>query len=130
VSRFQGSYAGDWKVIADEVKSSARWTCIRCEHAHDPAAGYCLTVHHLDGDKANNRWWNLLALCQRCHLVIQANVIPDRPFLFEHTAWFKPYVAGFYAHYYGGFDISRETAEANMDHFLAMGQPHLYGGAA
>ena len=27
-----------------------------------------LTVAHLDGDKTNNRFSNLMALCQRCHL--------------------------------------------------------------
>lgn len=27
-----------------------------------------LTVHHIDGDKKNNKRINLLALCQRCHL--------------------------------------------------------------
>ncbi len=27
-----------------------------------------LTVAHLDHDKTNNRFWNLKALCQRCHL--------------------------------------------------------------
>lgn len=27
-----------------------------------------LTVAHLDHDKENNRFWNLKALCQKCHL--------------------------------------------------------------
>lgn len=27
-----------------------------------------LTVAHLDHDKTNNRFWNLFALCQSCHL--------------------------------------------------------------
>jgi 5-methylcytosine-specific restriction endonuclease McrA len=27
-----------------------------------------LTVHHIDGDKANNSKQNLIALCQKCHL--------------------------------------------------------------
>lgn len=130
MSRFRNDYPDAWKATAERVKSEAGWKCIRCDHPHDPGAGYCLTVHHLDGDKANGEWWNLLALCQRCHLVVQANVIPERPWLFEHTAWFKPYVAGFYAHYYGGFHISRPTAEQSLDHFLALGQPHLYGAAS
>ncbi|WP_421801779.1 hypothetical protein [Flagellimonas sp.] len=29
-----------------------------------------LTVAHLDHDKSNNRFWNLKALCQRCHLTL------------------------------------------------------------
>jgi hypothetical protein len=28
-----------------------------------------LTVAHLDHDKNNNRFWNLMAKCQRCHLI-------------------------------------------------------------
>lgn len=32
-----------------------------------------LTVAHLDHDKTNNRFWNLKALCQRCHLRIDIN---------------------------------------------------------
>lgn len=59
-----------------------------------------LTVHHLDGDKANVRWWNLAALCQRCHLEIQARVVMDRVYPYEHSKWFRPYAAGFYAFVY------------------------------
>ena len=48
----------------------------------EPQKQRVLTVHHLDGDKANIRWWNLVALCQVCHLIIQAKVVlpvPDGP---------------------------------------------------
>lgn len=41
-------------------------------------------------------WWNIPALCQRCHLQIQAKVVMERFRMFEHTEWFKPYVAGYY----------------------------------
>lgn len=82
-----------------------------------------------DGDKGNNRWWNLLALCQVCHLQIQARVIPERPWLLEHSAWFKPFVAGFYAMYYAGEQITREQAESDTDRYLALGQPWLYAEA-
>lgn len=77
-----------------------------------------LTVHHLDSDKANCRWWNLVALCQRCHLRMQRAVIMDREYHFEHSEWFKPYAAGFYAFKYEGRDILREEAEFRLDHFL------------
>lgn len=82
-----------------------------------------LTVHHLDGDKANCRWWNLLALCQSCHLSIQGRVIPERPWLYEHSDWFRPYVAGFYASYYSGVEITRDEAETNLSRYLVLGQP-------
>jgi len=78
-----------------------------------------LTVHHLDGDKSNCVWWNCLPLCQRCHLTIQTRVIPEIPYFLEHSDWFKPYVAGFYAKKYEGKLITREEATARMDELLA-----------
>lgn len=79
-----------------------------------------LTVHHLDGDKANCAWWNLLALCQRCHLTVQGNVNPQTPYFLEHSDWFKPYVAGFYAHKYEGLNITRKQAETRLTQLLAL----------
>lgn len=84
-----------------------------------------LTVHHLDGHKANLCWWNLLALCQVCHLQIQAKVDPRRPYLWEHKDWFKPYAAGFYAYWHGGLEVGRDETEARLDEFLRLGQPWL-----
>lgn len=78
------------------------------------------TVHHLDGNKANCAWWNLLALCQRCHLTIQSRVNPQQPYIFEHSDWFKPYVAAFYAHKYEGRNLTREETEAEMDRLLSL----------
>jgi hypothetical protein len=92
----RGVYADNWDELARETKDAAGWRCVRCDHAHDPSAGYCLTVHHFDGDKCNNRPWNLMALCQRCHLSVQARVDPDVPLLTEPADWARPYIAGFY----------------------------------
>lgn len=79
-----------------------------------------LTVHHLDGDKANLAWWNLAALCQRCHLEIQAKVVLERVYPHEHSDWFKPHAAGWYAKAYLGLDLSRAEVEARMDELLAL----------
>jgi hypothetical protein len=79
-----------------------------------------LTVHHLDGDKANCRWWNLAPLCQRCHLQIQGRVHMAQTYPFEHSDWFKPYAAGFYAFTYLGEDLDREEVEARLDELLAL----------
>lgn len=98
----------------------------RCTHPKLPPKMRVLTVHHLDGNKSNNLWWNLLALCQVCHLNIQGKVIPSVPYLWKHSAWFVPYVCGFYAHYYGRFEISRWEADAEPDKWLKLGQPWLY----
>jgi 5-methylcytosine-specific restriction endonuclease McrA len=92
-------YPDNWKDIAKKAKDDAGWCCVRCGIPHQK--GYILTVHHLDLDPANCEWWNIPALCQRCHLSIQGRVIMERPWMFEHTDWFKPYVAGYYANKMG-----------------------------
>lgn len=120
-SRFSGQYTSDWKEIAKQVKDEADWRCVRCGHPHDPAAGYTLTVHHLTGEKDQNAWWNTAALCQRCHLKIQAKVIMHRPWFLSHSDWFKPFVAGYYAHVHGLPD-DKESVLANMDALIALGQ--------
>ena len=116
-------YPVNWPEIAWAVKEAAGWQCVRCGHPHDPANGYCLTVHHLNLDPSDNHWSNTAALCQRCHLSIQGRVIMERPWLLEHSEWFRPYVAGYYARTILGEDLSREEVEARMDELLALGQP-------
>lgn len=96
-----------------------------CTHPHEDVKMRALTVHHLNGDKSCEYWWNLLALCQVCHLVVQAKLIPERPYLWEHTEWFKPYAAGYYAAQAGIF-LSRATIVDSLNHWLQLGQPWLY----
>ena len=81
-----------------------------------------LTVHHLDGNKLNCRWWNLAALCQKCHLTIQGRVKLHRPWILDHSEWFRPYVAGYYAWAMLGEDLDREQTMARLDELLAIGQ--------
>lgn len=79
-----------------------------------------LTVHHLDEDKLNCRWWNLVALCQRCHLRMQRAVVMDRVYHYEHSEWFRPYAAGFYAWKYLGEDLEREETLNRLPELLAL----------
>lgn len=79
-----------------------------------------LTVHHLDSDKGNCRWWNLAGLCQRCHLRMQRAVVMGRVYNYEHSEWFKPFAAGFYAWKYHGEDLSREETMSRLDELLAL----------
>jgi len=79
-----------------------------------------LTVHHLDMNKANCRWWNLAALCQRCHLQIQGKVQMARVWPWEHSEWFRPYVAGYYASVYLGLELERPEVEERLDELLAL----------
>lgn len=124
-----GAYPKDWKDIAKRIKDEAGWKCVRCGRPHDPKAGYCLTVHHLDGNKSNCAWWNCVPLDQRCHLQIQAKVVVDRPWVMaEHTAWFRIYAAGFYAQKYLGLDLTREETEARLDELLGLERAAVLGG--
>jgi len=78
-----------------------------------------LTIHHMTGLKSECAWWNLLALCQRCHLTIQGKLNPEITYFLEHSDWIKPYVAGFYAKKYEGRLITREEAERRLEELLA-----------
>lgn len=89
-----------------------------------------LTVHHLTGDKADCRWWNLASLCQRCHLTIQGKVVMDRTWPHEHSYWFRPYAAGYYAWRYLGQEIDRDEATARIDELLGLEVRQLDLGAA
>jgi len=127
---FRNAYSTDWPRVAQAVKEGANWQCIRCRHPHDPATGYTLTVDHLSGDKADNRWWNLLALCQRCHLSIQGRVILERTWVWEHSEWFKPYVAGYYAWRYRGLALGRQEVMARLDELLSLERRVILGEAS
>ncbi len=130
-SKEGSSYPSNWRAIARAVKDAAGWRCIRCDHPHDPKAGRTLTVHHLDMDCGNNAWWNLAALCQSCHLKVQNKVVMERPWvLTEHTNWFRPYVAGFYARKYLGIDLTREQVMARLPELLALERVHVLGVVA
>ena len=113
-------YPADWPEIARRVKDAADWHCIRCGHRHEVDTGYVLTVHHIDMDKANCRWWNLAALCQRCHLTVQARVDVRQPWIFEHSDWFKPYAAGYYAFAILGESLTQEATAERLDELLAL----------
>jgi hypothetical protein len=91
------------------------------------AAFRILTVHHLNGDKADCRWWNLVPLCQRDHLSVQSRVVMERPWPFDHSEWFRPYVAGFYAWKYLGLELSRSEVESRLDELLMLERDHLAG---
>ncbi len=62
----EGNYTADWARISENMRISANWTCGKCgvylaENRH------LLHVHHLDGNRGNNRRSNLKTLCCVCH---------------------------------------------------------------
>jgi hypothetical protein len=68
-----------------------------------------LTVHHLDEVKSNLQSWNLAALCQRCHLRIQARVKFYQLWPFAHSPWMARHVAEY-----------NEWARANGQHEMPL----------
>lgn len=132
------SYPRNWPEIAQAVKDAAGWKCVRCGHEHDIPAGYMLTVHHLDMDPSNCAWWNIPALDQKCHLIIQHKVILERQWMFDHTPWFRVYAAAYYGvragilpatkNYYDSLLLVRRTfVEAWLEYLLSLGKPQLIG---
>lgn len=120
MSRFTGEYPSNWKALARAIKDKHDWKCIRCGTPHSSTRGCVLTVHHLDNDKGNCRWWNLVALCQRCHLQIQGKVIMQRPWILPHSLWFRPYCGGFFAFKYLGLDLTYDEVMADLDFYASL----------
>lgn len=104
---------------------------MRCGVKHDPP-NHVLTVHHFDMNPANCAWWNLLPLCARCHLSVQSRVDLDRPYVMaDHSAWAKPYLAGYFAWKYLDLTLSREEVEARLEELVGLEREVvLYGGGA
>lgn len=114
------SYPPDWKAIAKRIKDEAGWRCVRCNAAPD-LPRISLGIHHLDMNPSNSAWWNLIPLCSPCHLHIQSKVDLNRPWVMaEHSAWFKPYVAGWYAYRYLGISLTREEVMTRLDELLGL----------
>lgn len=134
----ENEYPPEWLsgAIPKRIKDAALWRCVRCGHPHDTGGvvacdDQCdharhskgvhrmLTVHHLDGDKANVQWWNLTALCQGCHLSIQARVKMPRIWMLPHSEWFQPYVAAYYASLQG-LPTDRPYVMGNLEALLTL----------
>lgn len=131
-------YPPNWATISQIVKDAAEWKCVRCGHPDDRDVGRMLTVHHLDMDPSHCAWHNIPALCQVCHLIIQHKVVMERGWMFEHTTWFRPYVAAYYGVQAGilpdtnnYFDslllVRREFVETWVDFLLSLGKPQVIG---
>lgn len=135
--------------VKDLVRQNAGNRCMRCGHPYQPGGGewtpcdsQCvhlgplrnvtgsaeaqwriLTVHHLlhgHEAKRNLCWWNLVALCQRCHLTIQGKVVMQQIWPWEHSEWFKPYAAGWYAWTYLGQNLTPQQVTDRMPALLSL----------
>jgi 5-methylcytosine-specific restriction endonuclease McrA len=86
-----GAYGRDWKAFS---RALIERRGSRCERCGEPATKkYCLTVHHLDYDPRNRDESNLLVLCSKCHLQVQAGYRLKIVWDGEQLALFNKYSA-------------------------------------
>jgi len=65
-------YPSNWKWIRLEIMARSNNRCELCNSENykphwKTKSKVVLTIHHIDYDIKNNKPYNLLALCQRCH---------------------------------------------------------------
>ena len=68
-------YPNNWKTIREKILKRANNRCELCNAENytphwKTGSRVILTVAHIDQNTLNNKDYNLLALCQRCHLRI------------------------------------------------------------
>ena len=87
-------YPLDWADISLKVRRKAGFKCENCGHVDNALEGRLLTVHHLDRNTKNNSYWNLAALCQRCHLSLQGKFRPGQLPLLDPPRWLARHISG------------------------------------
>lgn len=70
-------YPGNWKEIRAKILKRANGSCELCPAEQGKLhwktySKVVLTIHHINFDIADNRDSNLIALCQRCHIKLDA----------------------------------------------------------
>jgi hypothetical protein len=68
---FEG-YTFDWRKISRIYRETVKYTCENCgfgdEYLQNNYDKRYIEVHHIDGNKTNNKSSNLKALCSLCHI--------------------------------------------------------------
>jgi len=72
----KAAYPANWPEISLNIKGERNYTCEGCGQ-YGSRPGNPLTVHHIDFNPANNPPDNLLLLCAKCHLKVQAKHYPS-----------------------------------------------------
>jgi hypothetical protein len=114
--------SGEWSPCDEQCEHTGPTRALAVAHGHTlvEAQWRILTVHHLNGLKHDCRWWNLVALCQKCHLSVQGRVHMAQVYPHPHSEWFRPYAAAYYAWTYLDEELTREETMGRLDELLAL----------
>jgi len=82
-SNFKRKYPKSWAKMSRIVKFLSKNRCENCGAEDNRESGHLLTVHHLNFNTFDNRYSNLVALCQRCHLFFTGCFHPAQLWLFD-----------------------------------------------
>lgn len=75
-SETRAAYPKNWRVISLTIRGERNYTCEGCgQYGSRPRNP--LTVHHIDFNPTHNSPDNLLLLCAKCHLKVQAKQYPS-----------------------------------------------------
>lgn len=66
-------YPSNWKDIVNKIRERSGNMCELCQSENGKpqvitGSKVVLTVHHINFNRKDNRLYNLIHLCQRCHL--------------------------------------------------------------
>lgn len=68
-----GAYGAKFNnVLKNSIRDRENHHCLVCQRAENEFK-IALSIHHIDYDKKNNHPWNLVALCQPCHISTSAH---------------------------------------------------------
>lgn len=87
-------YPKDWKLISKAIIEHAQNKCELCgAENYKPhwktGSKVVLTVHHIDHNKKNSSRYNLIALCQRCHLRLDLERHHSKRFKINKKYWIE-----------------------------------------
>lgn len=85
-------YPFDWKKISKAVIKKAQNRCELCgtenyKNHWKTGSKVILTVHHIDSVKYNCSKYNLIALCQRCHLRLDLEKHLEKRIFINKNYW-------------------------------------------
>ena len=71
-------YSSDWILVKRAVRKRDDYQCLEC-NANTFGFFVRPDVHHIDADKLNNEWSNLICLCRSCHIRAQFRLAESSP---------------------------------------------------